>query len=75
MQKTPIMDIDEQILESVEARERYTVCIVGCGRMGLPTACLFVEAGFKVIGTDKDRRIVEAGGIVDEKGFVWGRHI
>ena len=22
-----------------------------------------------------DRRIVEAGGIVDEKGFVWGRHI
>ena len=22
-----------------------------------------------------DRRIVEAGGIVDEKGFVWGRHV
>ena len=60
MQKTPIMNIDEQTLKSPEARGEYTVCIVGCGRMGLPTACLFVEAGFKVIGTDKDRRIVEA---------------
>jgi len=60
MQKTPIMDIDERILESAEARERYTVCIVGCGRMGLPTACLFVDAGFKVIGVDKNRKIVDS---------------
>ena len=60
MQKTPIMDIDERTLESVEAREKYTVCIVGCGRMGLPTACLFVDAGFKVIGVDKNRKIVDS---------------
>jgi len=60
MQKTPIMDIDERILESVEARERYTVCIVGCGRMGLPTACLFADASFKVIGVDKNRKIVDS---------------
>ena len=60
MQKKCIMEIDEKTLDSPEEREKYTVCVVGCGRMGLPTACLFAEAGFKVIGVDKDRKIVQA---------------
>jgi len=54
------MEIDEKTLDSPEEREKYTVCVVGCGRMGLPTACLFAEAGFKVIGVDKNRKIVQA---------------
>ncbi len=60
MQKKCIMEIDEKTLESLEERGKYTVCIIGCGRMGLPTACLFAEAGFKVIGVDKNRKIVQA---------------
>ncbi|RLI22055.1 nucleotide sugar dehydrogenase [Candidatus Bathyarchaeota archaeon] len=59
MQKKTIMDIDEQTLKSAQAREKYTICVIGCGRMGLPTACLFADAGFKVIGVDKNRKIVE----------------
>ena len=60
MQKKCIMEIDEKTLDSPEERGKYTVCVVGCGRMGLPTACLFAEAGFKVIGVDKNRKIVQA---------------
>jgi nucleotide sugar dehydrogenase len=36
-----------------------TVAVVGLGWMGLPTACLFAEAGAKVIGADVDPRVVE----------------
>ena len=59
MQKTCIMEINEQSLASFEEREKYTVCVVGCGKMGLPTACLFADVGFNVIGVDKNIRIVE----------------
>jgi len=53
------MEINEQSLASFEEREKYTVCVVGCGKMGLPTACLFADVGFNVIGVDKNIRIVE----------------
>lgn len=36
-----------------------TICVIGLGWMGLPTACLFLQAGAKVIGVDVDSRIVE----------------
>ncbi len=39
-------------------RGKYTVCVVGCGRRGLPHACLFAEAGFKVIGVDVDQQVI-----------------
>jgi len=45
-------------LESPEKRREYTVCVVGCGRTGLVTACLYVEAGFGVIGVDSSRQII-----------------
>ena len=45
-------------LQSAQNRGEYTVCIVGCGRTGLVTSCLFVEAGFNVIGVDSSRHIV-----------------
>ena len=38
---------------------KLTVCIVGLGWMGLPTACLFAEAGANVIGVDINPRAVE----------------
>ena len=46
-------------IDTPEKREKYTVSVVGCGRVGLPTACLFAEAGFMVIGVDSNRRIIE----------------
>ncbi|MCD6530023.1 nucleotide sugar dehydrogenase [Candidatus Bathyarchaeota archaeon] len=52
--------IDLSSLSTPEGRSRYTVSVVGCGRMGLPHACLFADAGFKVIGVDKNPKILEA---------------
>ena len=46
-------------IDTPEKREKYTVSVVGCGRVGLPTACLFAEVGFKVIGVDSNRRIAD----------------
>ena len=37
-----------------------TICVVGLGRMGLPTACLYAEAGFEVIGADINPAVVRA---------------
>lgn len=45
-------------VETPEKRGKYVISVVGCGRMGLPTACLFAEAGFKVIGVDINQRVV-----------------
>jgi len=47
-------------------REKYTVCILGCGRTGLTQACLFARAGFRVVYADTDHRIFNQ----TEKGTV-----
>jgi len=36
-----------------------TVAVIGLGWMGLPTACLFADAGARVIGADMNPKIVE----------------
>jgi len=38
---------------------RLTIGVVGLGWMGLPIACLFAEAGAKVIGADMNPKVVE----------------
>jgi len=53
-----VMKLAGKILESRENRREFTICIVGCGRTGLVTACLFVEAGFNVIAVDSSSHIV-----------------
>ncbi|MBS7644167.1 nucleotide sugar dehydrogenase [Candidatus Bathyarchaeota archaeon] len=40
-------------------RGKAVIAVYGLGRMGLATACLFAEAGAKVIGVDTDSRVVE----------------
>jgi nucleotide sugar dehydrogenase len=45
--------------ENSERSEKSTVGIVGCERNGILHACLFAEAGFKVICADNDRALVE----------------
>ncbi len=52
------LTLKEENLTTPEKRQKYTVSIVGCGRAGLATACLFAEAGFRVIGADANSRVV-----------------
>ncbi|MEM3061514.1 MAG: nucleotide sugar dehydrogenase, partial [Candidatus Bathyarchaeia archaeon] len=41
------------------ANGNIVVSVIGLGWMGLPTACLFAEAGAKVIGVDSSQLIVD----------------
>ncbi|MBS7614756.1 nucleotide sugar dehydrogenase [Candidatus Bathyarchaeota archaeon] len=52
------MMLKENELQSFEERKKYVITVVGCGRMGLSTACLFSEAGFQVVCLDSDPYIV-----------------
>ncbi|MDX9799005.1 MAG: 3-hydroxyacyl-CoA dehydrogenase NAD-binding domain-containing protein, partial [Bacteroidales bacterium] len=36
-----------------------TLCIIGLGYVGLPTAIFFAEKGFNVIGVDKKKEIID----------------
>ena len=45
-----VMKLAAKDLESPEKRREITVCVVGCGRTGLVTACLVTEAGYNVVG-------------------------
>ena len=62
---------DDQLTTSLRSRG-LIVGVYGLGWMGLPTACLFLEAGAKVLGADVDDRVVEllnAGkSPIDEEG-------
>jgi nucleotide sugar dehydrogenase len=53
-----VMKLSSEHLRSSKTRQNYTACIVGCGRTGLVTAGLFIEAGFKVIGVDSNSHII-----------------
>lgn len=53
------MTLREEDLESLEKRGKYAITVIGCGRMGLPTACLFADAGFKVTCLDLNQHIVD----------------
>jgi phosphoglycerate dehydrogenase-like enzyme len=48
----------------VEARE-VVVGVVGLGYVGLPVACEFARAGFRVVGVD----VQAAPALVDARGF------
>ncbi len=52
------MKLKAHDLDSTEKRGKYTVSVVGCGRIGLPLACIFAEAGFRVIGVDTDPQVI-----------------
>ncbi len=41
----------EELREKIEQR-RVVIGVIGLGYVGLPVACMFAEAGFKVIGLD-----------------------
>ncbi len=53
-----VMKLVGKDLESPDKRREYTACVVGCGRTGIVSACLFAEAGFKVICVDSSSHTV-----------------
>lgn len=52
---------DKKLIETRNGglSERPTVSVLGCERNGILHACLFAEAGFKVICVDNDRAVVD----------------
>jgi nucleotide sugar dehydrogenase len=54
----PIMNAKPEDLDTSEKRGKYTVCILGCGQVGVHNAALFAEAGFKVVCFDADQTVV-----------------
>jgi nucleotide sugar dehydrogenase len=53
-----VMTIEEKDLDSVEKRKNFTIGIVGSGRIYLLYACLFAQAGFKVVAADLNQYIL-----------------
>ena len=53
-----ILNLEATDWNSTTERGKHTVCVVGCGRIGLPTACVVAEAGFRVIGVDTNANVV-----------------
>jgi len=53
------MNINKEDLDSFEKRRNYTVSVIECGRIGVPHACLFANAGFKVIGVNTNPHTLE----------------
>ena len=51
-------DIDE-VRNSLEAKS-LKVCVVGIGRIGLPTALSFAKAGLQTIGVDINEKLVNS---------------
>ena len=54
------LEVGPEDLAREEGRASYTVCVVGLGRMGLPTACLWAREGFRMVGADINSALVEA---------------
>jgi len=48
------MTFKEDDLNSPEEREKHRIAVIGCGRLGIATACLFSEANFKVVCFNPD---------------------
>jgi nucleotide sugar dehydrogenase len=52
--------IKPEEIDTTEKRGKYTVSVIGCGKLGILHACLFAEAGFKVKCVDADQTIVNS---------------
>jgi nucleotide sugar dehydrogenase len=69
-----ILKLDiEQIKEIIDKNE-LTVCVVGIGRIGLPTALSFAKSGLRTIGVDINQQLVDqinSGNypLLDEPGY------
>lgn len=53
------MNVQEEDIDSFEKCRNYTVSIIECGNIGVLHACLFADAGFKVVGVNANPHIVK----------------
>ncbi len=51
----PITDED---ITNPHQRDTRTIGIIGCGRIGLATACLLAEAGFRIVSSSTDHSFI-----------------
>jgi len=58
MNKTIIEMSDEELNNNIQS-ENIQVCVIGIGRIGLPTALSFANSGFNTIGMDINENLVE----------------
>ncbi len=52
------MNNAEDVLESLNSKT-LRVCVIGIGRIGLPTALSFAKSGLQTIGVDINEKLVE----------------
>ena len=71
---------EEEILTEIReikkngGKNKICVCVIGIGRIGLPTALSFAKSGFKTIGIDINKNLVDKIGrkefpLKDEPGY------
>ena len=57
--KSKIMELTEhELIKSIQSGE-ISVCVIGIGRIGLPTALSFANSGLPTIGVDINSKLVE----------------
>ena len=57
--KSKIMQLSEfQLVESIQSGN-ISVCVIGIGRIGLPTALSFANSGLSTVGVDINSKLVE----------------
>jgi nucleotide sugar dehydrogenase len=54
------LHVKPEEIDTIEKRGKYTICIIGCGQIGVLHTCLFADAGFRVKCVDADRTIVNS---------------
>jgi nucleotide sugar dehydrogenase len=53
------MNVQEEDINSFEKCRNYIVSIIECGNIGVLHACLFADAGFKVVGVNTNPHILK----------------
>lgn len=54
-----LIDLTRKEVQEALKSSNLTICVVGLGRIGLPTASVFADAGANVIGVDINAEIVQ----------------
>ena len=53
-----ILEMNPDELKSALLSESITICVVGIGRIGLPTALSFANSGLTTIGLDINSKLI-----------------
>lgn len=53
-----LMSLSKEEIAKALRNGEIRICVLGLGRIGLPTACLLADAGASVIGVDKNPKVV-----------------